>query len=235
MTQDLYTDGAYALLHPTWHTEDSHWKAKQIEKIISRNSLTPKTICEIGCGAGDILKHLSQHLSETTQFYGYDISPQAVQLCIQRVASERHHFFLRDLLTEPHQQFDIVLAIDVLEHIPDYMGFLERLRPRGTHTIFHIPLDLSVSATLRPKRILQVRKSVGHLHYFTKETALAALKDTGYDIVDSFLTAGSLELPRNTKQPRTIITGLPRRMLRLFGDDFTARVLGGFSLLVLTR
>ncbi len=48
MTQ-IYEDGTYLDNNPGWHEEDSPWKAKQIDNIIKKNSLNPKTICEVGC------------------------------------------------------------------------------------------------------------------------------------------------------------------------------------------
>lgn len=58
----IYTDGTYFEKNPTWHIEDSAWKANQIQKILSQNKIKPKSICEIGCGAGEILKQLSYAL-----------------------------------------------------------------------------------------------------------------------------------------------------------------------------
>ena len=48
----MYRDGTYLDNNPTWHEEDSTWKAKQIKKIIESNALIPNKICEVGCGAG---------------------------------------------------------------------------------------------------------------------------------------------------------------------------------------
>ncbi len=65
-SEELYKDGRYLELNPTWHVEDSPWKAKQIFEIIHRNRLQPKSICEIGCGAGDEgnrARHLDRHRS----------------------------------------------------------------------------------------------------------------------------------------------------------------------------
>lgn len=39
-----------------------------------------------------------------------------------------------------------------------------------------------------------MRRSVGHIHYFTKETALALLEDTGYRVIDHGYTWGATEL-----------------------------------------
>lgn len=51
----IYDDGTYLTNNPTWHEEDSAWKSQQIMKIIDKNTLSFNTICEVGCGAGEIL------------------------------------------------------------------------------------------------------------------------------------------------------------------------------------
>ncbi len=228
----IYQDGSYLNKHPSWHEEDSPWKAEQVRKIVERNQLAPTSICEIGCGAGEILKQLSEHLGPGKNFFGYEVSPQAFELC-SRKSSGNLRFFLKDLLEEAETSFDLVMAIDVFEHVEDYWGFLRRLRTKGDYKIFHIPLDLSAVTVLWPSPILRGRQSMGHIHYFTKETALATLTDTGYEIIDYFYTASGLDLPnRGWKQN---LVRLPRRVLFSINQDLAVRILGGYSLLVLAR
>lgn len=129
--------------------------------------------------------------------------------------------------------FDIVMAIDVFEHIEDYFGFLRGLRAKAEFKIFHIPLDLSVQTVLRASPIIKRRKAVGHIHYFTKETAFATLKDTGHEIVDYFYTRGSLELP--DRGWRANLLKYPRKIAFTVNEDLTVRILGGYSLLVLAK
>lgn len=81
---DIYISGKYDRDNPSWHVEDSPWKAMQVIKVLERNHIQPKTIVEIGCGAGGILRQLSLHLPHHMRFTGYEISPQAFQLCQQR-------------------------------------------------------------------------------------------------------------------------------------------------------
>ena len=142
-------------------------------------------------------------------------------------------FFLADLLKEPGLEFDVVMAIDVLEHVEDYFGFLRNLKHKGVYKLFHIPLDLSVQAVLRSGPIASKRLSVGHIHYFTKETALAALNDTGYEIIDCVYTSGSLDLP--SQSWKCALLKVPRRICFSVHQDWTVRILGGFSLLVLAK
>ncbi len=228
----IYESGEYLQKNPHWHAADSPWKAAQILKMIRRQELNPATVCEVGCGAGEILNHLHAELSGT-KFFGYEVSPQAFAICSAK-SKDRLQFFLGDLL-ETDERFDLLLCIDVFEHVPNYLSFLERLRKHASHFIFHIPLDLSLLSLLRPKRLMQTRYGVGHLHTFTHEIALAVLKDTGYEVVDSFLTAGGLELEKNQRRLRTVLASLPRRVLGKINPRLAARLLGGYSLLALAK
>jgi hypothetical protein len=232
MIPDIYKTGDYLKSNPTWHTEDSSWKSEKILTIINKNNLIPKTICEIGCGAGEILNQLHNKMSDDILFYGYEISPQAFEMC-QKRKKEKLHFYLSNLLEENNVHYDILMAIDVIEHIEDYFGFLRIIKGKATYKIFHIPLDLSVQSILRSSPIIEQRKSVGHIQYFTKETAIATLVETGYEIIDSFLTAGSVELPENNLKSKLI--WFPRLLLNSINQNLAQRLLGGYSLLVLAK
>jgi SAM-dependent methyltransferase len=228
----IYTDGTYLAGHGSWHQEDSSWKADRIKAMLERNGVQFASLCEIGCGAGEILNVLSRSFGAGKQLYGYEISPQAFDLCCRK-AKPGLTFRLGELLAEDAQSFDVLLAIDVFEHVEDYLGFLKRLKPWSTYKVFHIPLDLSVQSVLRAKPILKLRRDVGHLHYFTKETALETLRSAGYDIVDHFFTATAVDLPNRGWKAN--LMKLPRRVLFAVNPDWAARLLGGYSLMVLAK
>ncbi len=229
----IYEDGDYLENNPTWHAEDSPWKARQITKILNSNNILPTTICEIGCGTGEILNCLAKEKAfDEVQFSGYDISPQAIEISRQK-QQPRLQFFQEDFLQKTGISFDVVMAIDVIEHVEDNFTFLRKLKNKGTYKIFHIPLDLSVNTVLRGAPLLYRRHKVGHIHYFTKDTALALLKDTGYEVVSYFYTNSASELPNITLNGT--LMKLPRKLLFSLNPDLAVRVLGGFSLLVLTK
>jgi cyclopropane fatty-acyl-phospholipid synthase-like methyltransferase len=233
MSKDIYIHGEYLKKNPTWHMEDSSWKAKQLLKIIERNHLKPTSICEVGCGAGEILNQLYLHMPKDITFTGYEISPQAFKLCQARTR-DRLQFNLSDLLQDKEAFFDIVLAMDVLEHIEDFFGFLRNLREKGQYKIFHIPLDISVQSVLRNK-LLTKREHSGHIHYFTKDTAMAVLKDTDYEIIDSFYTGSSIDTDILNKQFKSLLARLPRKLMFKLNEDLTVRMLGGYSLMILVK
>jgi 2-polyprenyl-3-methyl-5-hydroxy-6-metoxy-1,4-benzoquinol methylase len=229
--QTIYTvpDSEYFKNNPTWHVEDSPWKAKQIIKILKQNHIEAQSFVEVGCGAGEILKQLYLHMPSNVSFTGYDISLDAVSLAKHR-ENDRLKFSHENLL-DIDIKYDMLLMIDVLEHIDDYLGFLRMFKTKAKNSIFHIPLDISAQTILRNK-LMSVRKSVGHLHYFMKETAIATLLDTGYEIIDYFYTAGSLDMPKTLQQK---IAYLPRKITFNINQDLAANLFGGFSLLVLTK
>lgn len=238
----IYSDGRYLAQNPTWHIEDSAWKADQIFRMIQRNSLRPRTVCDVGCGVGEVLSRLSCLMSDDVAFRGYELSPYAHALCREKESSNIA-FELGNVFSMSEEIFDVVLAIDVIEHIEDYLGFLRRLRDKGRYKIFHVPLDMSVNKVLRSHLLLRARRETGHLHYFNKETAMASLEDTGHSILDWFYTPWrlELELERNgTGSQRKILQSLRpgkaiRRAVFRMNRDLAVRLLGGFSLMVLTK
>ena len=188
--------------------------------------------CEVGCGGGEILNQLYSQLPQHINYSGYEISPQAYSFCQQR-KKERLQFKLKDLFAEKEAFFDIVLAIDLIEHIENCYSFLRDLHKKAEYKIFHIPLELSVQTILRSKPILKSRQVAGHIHYFTKEIALAMLDDTGYEVLDHFYTGSSIDLPVNSFQ--TLLARLPRTVMYKFNKDIAVRLFGGYSLMILAR
>ncbi len=229
--KNMYETDQYEKSNPGWHEEDASWKSKQVARMIKKNGLQLASICEIGCGTGDILLSLEEEFSEVA-LSGYEIAPRAYIRAAQK-ATDRTQFFLEDMLIRSDLHFDLVLAADVIEHVEDYLGFLTRLKPMGEYKMFHIPLDLSASTVARGRPIMDGRRKVGHIHYFFKESALAALEDCGYEIVDWFYTASALELPNQRLNSR--LMKLPRRAFFKINPDLGVRLIGGFSMMVLTK
>ena len=231
LDRNIYTDGVYLEKNPLWHTDESPFKVRQIQRMLQKDRLNPKTICEVGCGAGEVLKLLQESMDDACSFWGYDISPQAMAMCESK-ANEKLHFRLADVSQENGTFFDLILVLDVIEHLEDYFGFLKGIRSKSDLKIFHFPLDLSAQAVARKRGLLIRREMYGHIQYFTKETALETLHDVGYELLDHFYTPRCIELAKQTVQK---IAVLPRKICFAIHQDLTVRILGGYSLLVLAR
>lgn len=229
---DIYQNGEYLRRNPTWDVEDSPWKAKQILRILQELDVHAHTIGEVGCGAGEILVNLQRAMSEDCVFQGYDISPQAIELCKLK-SNERLHFAQGDLLKEADIHWDLLLVIDVVEHVEDYLGFMRAVKDKATYKVFHIPLELFVLSALHSGFLRKQRQNSGHLHYFTKDILLQVFDDLDYDVLDARYTPGFL-VSRGHGWKDDLLH-IPRRICFPLHKDLTVRIFGGYSLLVLAR
>jgi SAM-dependent methyltransferase len=236
--QTIYQTGEYLEHNRSWHTEDSAWKAQQIAGAIERYNVAHRRVCDVGCGAGEVMVRLAERYPGS-EFIGYDLSPQAYELA-QKQERPNCRFVLGSALDETG--FDLALAIDVFEHVEDCFDFLRRMKRIATWKIFHIPLDMSVLAVAVNNQMWS-RREVGHVHYFSKETALATLTDCGYEIVGHQFTNSqglnwqNLRVGGRTgrKLAKILLLGLPRLLLTSVSPSLSARFLGGLSLLVVAR
>lgn len=226
---EMYTSGEYASKNPDWHLEHSPWKATQVSKMLAMHAIKPGRLVEVGCGVGGILEELRNRLEPKPECAGYDVSPQAIAIAAKREA-EGLKFFLGS--PDPQTvQFDVALAMDVAEHVEDYLSFIRGLKGLAEWKILHIPMDLSMLSLARPSYLALARQHVGHLHYFTLETALASVGQAGLEVKDWFLTA--VELDRGTSGQKRL--QFLRRAMHSWKPELAARILGGYSVLVLCK
>ncbi len=225
----IYKDGTYAAANPNCGEENTVWKAGQVMRMITKAGLRPQSVCEIGCGSGGILVELQRHLP-AVQFLGVEPMPEAYKHCSAK--TREGISFVNCTANELTEAYDLILLLDVFEHVEDFMGFLRSIRHLGREFVFHIPLDMTAQMVLRDEPIMRVRKEVGHLHYFSKNTALAALRDTGYEVADWFYSnmRGSAYAALKTRLMRW-----PRKILMKLAPDFAVRLLGGIPITVHAR
>jgi SAM-dependent methyltransferase len=231
----VYISGEYLAKHPGWHSDVSPQKAQEIMKMIKISGIKPKTIGEVGCGAGGILVELQKQMDNSCAFQGYDISPQSIEIAREK-ENEMLHFKHADFI-EQNAYFDLLLMIDMIEHVEDCFSFLRNVKSKGEYKMIQFALDLTVGALLRPDTLLGFRSThghVGHVHYFTKNIALAMLEDLGYEIVDHFYTL----IPVSPDAPLSWEVGLlkiPRAIFYRLNTDAAVRFIGGYKLLVLAK
>jgi SAM-dependent methyltransferase len=227
-----YMSGNYLEKNPLSHTEESPWKAEQVMRLLNRQKIVPRTICDVGCGAGEVLRQLQLRLGGDFEMLGYDVSPQAIELCQSR-ANEKLRFLLGDITKVSERFFELILVLDVIEHLEDYFSLLRNIKERALYKVFQIPLDLSIQTIVRATPLLKDREKYGHIHYFNKEIALQLLIDVGYQIIDYFYTAVALDLPSSNF--RNVLMRIPRRLIYAINMDMAVRLLGGYRLLILTK
>jgi SAM-dependent methyltransferase len=126
----------YALLY---EVEDAHWwfvtRRKMVRALLARYASPHSKVLEIGCGTAATLSMLAK---EGYQVAGLDMSTDAQQFAAER--SIPVAIGSADALPYPDHQFDVVLLLDVIEHIAeDTVALAEAarvLRPGGIVVLF---------------------------------------------------------------------------------------------------
>lgn len=227
---DIYNDATYLKNNPRWHEEDAAFKAREIIKLAEKNNLSFKTVCEAGCGSGEILVELAQQWKQST-FFGFDISHDAI-IIAKTKESPNIHFEQREIQANPLQhRYDLLLVIDVLEHLENYFSFLQAIKNISNHTIFHIPLDMSVWSLFREKMLIESKQRVGHIHQFTEDFILHVLEDAGFTVIDKTYTPPVFEI----KSFKQNLINVFRKILFVVNKKFASKFVGGYSLMILTR
>jgi SAM-dependent methyltransferase len=113
-----------------YEVEDAHWwyagRRRIIKSFLARvcqNFQTRPRILDVGCGTGANLEMLGQ-FGETE---GVDISQDALAFCRERGFDNVRHGAAERL---PHADntFDVVTALDVIEHLDDDLASLKEMR-----------------------------------------------------------------------------------------------------------
>lgn len=228
--KDIYNDATYLANNPTWHEEDAPFKAERILRLLRRHPVPHHTVCEVGCGSGEILVQLARHLPPTTRFVGFDISQDAVAIARPKQTAQVQ--FVHDDFTQATTPtFDLLLVIDVIEHLDDYFAFLRGIVGKARYTLFHIPLDMSVWSLLREQMLIESKARVGHIHNFTEDFILSVLSDYGFRPLGKIYT----EPVYKHKTRKEQVVHAAREILYRISPKFCTKTLGGYSLMVLTE
>ena len=124
-----------------YRVEESHWwyvgRRRIIDCLVKKicAPLNNPRILDVGCGTGANLKMLERHGSAE----GVDISQQAVDFCRERGLISVKLGAAEELPYE-NDAFDLVTALDVIEHLDDDVAGLREmrrvLRPDGRVLLF---------------------------------------------------------------------------------------------------
>ena len=224
---DRYSDGRYLAAHPGWHAERSPWKAQHVVRGLRAAAIAPSSVCDIGCGTGLALAEVRRLLPEVTRAVGFEPSPDAP---LHPGAGDAIERVQADAMSAV-EHFDVALMLDVFEHVPDYLGFLRGCHHLADHFVFHIPLEINAFTVLTGK-LGGSRAGLGHLHVFTRRTALDVLRDCGYEPIPTLFTKSGWDGPG--KRPWSPVAVM-RRCVHAVSPRLAERLTGGLSLLVVAR
>jgi len=136
----------------------------------------PASLLDYGCGNGHTLQYLSKHWLKT-DFYGYDISPVAIEIAGKKVSAKFSDF----------PEVDIVTVMGVAEHFEN-LGELRKLKnylkPLGV-LYLEVPNCFSYSDT-KNEGFRQTYAGSGQMEWhLRRDTWKKIIEDSGYEILKS--------------------------------------------------
>ncbi len=133
-------------------------------------SLAPREILELGCGEGYVLAAL-RRAGISVPMLGIDLSEPALAEARRRVPDA--HFELQDArsFASAGRRHDLVIAAEVLEHIPEPAQMLEVLDAlAGRYLIASVPWEPFFRGLnfLRGKHVLQLGNDPEHVNHWSR-------------------------------------------------------------------
>lgn len=234
--EQFYIQGEYGQLNPTWHLEDSGWKASQIMRVLDLGVNDQDLhVCDVGCGTGGVIAALDGLLAQRgtrARFTGYDIAGEAIQRArTMWKARANLAFECVDVLSLDRLDCDLCLLMDVLEHLPDPLGFLVALTAKGVRElVIHVPLENNWLAIMRGRT--DPRKSkVGHLHFYDTHSAISLLERAGL-VIAAWVYTPEIDLDiRLHRTARNLAAYLPRKVFFWCAPSLGIHTLGGAAMM----
>ena len=137
-----------------------------VKNIISEvRFLNTKSILDIGCGTGYISKQLESCVACDLDWQRLKIARDYTQGDVPLMAADVTQLPFRD------SSFDLVLATEVMEHVPDTNLMLEEIRRVSKRcvliTVPNEPL-FRIANMCRGKNLAQLGNGEGHIHYWNR-------------------------------------------------------------------
>jgi 2-polyprenyl-3-methyl-5-hydroxy-6-metoxy-1,4-benzoquinol methylase len=144
-------------------------------------------ILDIGCGDGSLLKFMKELGWET---HGIDFNEGSANYAREVLGLDVFAGRLEEVSC-PEDFFDIIILFHVLEHLPDPLKTLERVRPllkEDGVLLIEVPNFASFEARVFRSRWIGIAAPV-HLHQFAPHTLEAMLKSAGFNTIElGFIT-----------------------------------------------
>lgn len=227
-----YATGDYFATHAD-PDQDAGFKAEAFLKLFlpfaKRNNIEIESYVDVGCGGGGTASHVARGLRRDqhplTEAIGCDIFEGVEKLRPEGVVCMRQDFCDSEL--EP----DLATLFDVIEHVPDPVGFLRQTAAKSSVVALHIPLDNSWVNCFFDRFRNRLRYP-GHLLLLDTANAINLLSMSGVLAVDYVYTHGydapSGGMTRVQRMFRPI-----RRMIARISPWLASRTIGGVSLMII--
>ena len=146
----------------------------RVRRILSLlRPLRPGSIADLGCGNGALLAEIAAHFP-AARLAGFDLSPAQLQRNTQRMPNvEWHCADLQQRNAFSAQQFDAVVASEIIEHLDDPPALL-----RNAYALTSDGGTLII--TTQSGRVGKTERLVGHQRHFTAGELAELLRQSGW-------------------------------------------------------
>lgn len=153
------------------------------DKVKLRN----KMICDLGCGEGCLLELLNKNFSiPKSRLWGIDISDYAI-LTIKKKGFKGKVCDLSQEIRNGKRKYDLIFALDVIEHLRNPYMFLENLKTmlrRSGFVVITTPNIFSLSHLLQRKKWYgYLDKS--HMILFNDDNLSYIFNKVGFKVTES--------------------------------------------------
>jgi len=169
-------------LEADYNAQASKWKWEHLRPLISRH-LTPESVLEFGCGSGEMLA-MARSSFPRAKLYGIDLSERMIDMAKQRLGDATLICGSDDRLEDWRPPVDLVLAVDILEHLVDPVKVARALGKAGRWVALWIPIERRVIRLGISKQKTGIEHLSGHIHFWTLEESRRLLRAAGLRILE---------------------------------------------------
>ena len=152
-----------------WLRRSAAYKVDSIETLLARHSIRPRTIVELGCGVGAVIRECERR-GLAKRYVGVDYSPDAISYL--RANAPQIQAIQADIGSPEFSlegPIDVVVMTHVIEHLDDPHTFLAKTLQKlpFQYMVAEVPLeDLVVPRLQNLNKDRRINIS-GHVQFFT--------------------------------------------------------------------
>lgn len=219
------------------------WKVRKLIQLIPEG-FKVENILEVGCAFGVLLNNIADrlHLKAKT---GIDISGNNIEAAKNLFPGCKFFHgtleeFIKIIPDEiQNHRYDLIVLSDIVEHIPDDLGFMKMVKKTSSYVLLNLPLEKSFNTR---NRQYGEQDPSGHLRCYDEEDARRLVTNAGFEVIESFTAIGFFdksfyEMYKKNRTKRVQSKPLPQRLfwslfyyaedkVKLLNEGFTGKIIG---------
>ena len=154
---------------------------RTLEELVDRAD--PSSLLDVGCGEGELVQRLAHRL-EPRRVVGVDLAENSIQAGWQRHGAPNLEYRATQAESLPFTpgEFDMVSAIEVLEHVPDPRRALAEMARCAQHWLLvsvpREPLWRALNMA-RGAYLARLGNTPGHLNHWSRRAFIRLLSNHG--------------------------------------------------------